>query len=347
MNNDIKQILINHFNLYPQSQITDMVKLLYQNEFGGGHMISDSSQSLNYLKSEINSLNFKNEKIYEYIGNNLCRFNLNAVKSLNLELNTLNQMFVYTANNVKGDIKIFEEKLKILRELCTEFSFSLDEFDNYLTEYKAKGYPAVSHSEIYRKNYFPAYRVIDFKFIKYLDLFLKIDELLKKYSTVIIAIDGKCASGKTTLSKILSFIYDCNVFHMDDFFLTSELKTPERLAEIGGNVDYLRFNKEILSKIKLNIPFKYQVYNCSKQILDNFVEITPKKLNIVEGVYSMHPTLINNYDLKILLTVDNNTQSERILKRNGEVMHKKFINEWIPLENKYLETLKYKDMLIF
>ena len=56
----------------------------------------------------------------------------------------------------------------------------------------------------------------------------QIDELLAANDTVIVAIDGKCTSGKTTLASKLAEIYDCNVFHMDDFFLRPEQRTPER-----------------------------------------------------------------------------------------------------------------------
>ena len=42
-------------------------------------------------------------------------------------------------------------------------------------------------------------------------LFNKIDELFATES-IIIAIDGGSASGKTTLAKILSEKYDCNIY---------------------------------------------------------------------------------------------------------------------------------------
>ena len=47
----------------------------------------------------------------------------------------------------------------------------------------------------------------------------RLDLLLEQKAFVIVAIDGKCTSGKTTLASKLAEIYDCNVFHMDDFFL--------------------------------------------------------------------------------------------------------------------------------
>ena len=42
----------------------------------------------------------------------------------------------------------------------------------------------------------------------------KIDELMTQKDVVIVAIDGKCTSGKTTLAAKLAEIYDCNVFHI-------------------------------------------------------------------------------------------------------------------------------------
>ena len=83
----------------------------------------------------------------------------------------------------------------------------------------------------------------------------KIDELLTQKDMVIVAIDGKCTSGKTTLASQLAEVYDCNVFHMDDFFLRPEQRTPERFAEIGGNVDYERFREEVLLPLKSGKAF--------------------------------------------------------------------------------------------
>lgn len=175
---------------------------------------------------------------------------------------------------------------------------------------------------------------------KYYDVFCKIDSLLKSHDGIKVAIDGKSGSGKSTLSSLLNIIYNCNVFHMDDFFLRPELKTEERLKEVGGNVDYERFNQEIIGGLNSNLDFKYQIYDCKQMSLTKYVSVTPKKLNIIEGVYSMHKTLINNYDLKIFLDIAQEKQSLRILERNGSFMHKKFINEWIPKENQYFKEMK-------
>ena len=65
----------------------------------------------------------------------------------------------------------------------------------------------------------------------------RIDALLAREGSVVIAIDGSCTAGKTTLAAHLATKYDCNLIHMDDFFLRPEQRTAERFAEPGGNVD--------------------------------------------------------------------------------------------------------------
>lgn len=72
------------------------------------------------------------------------------------------------------------------------------------------------------------------------------------------AIDGRCGSGKTTLGEYLKQVFDCNLFRMDDFFLQMEQRTPERLREVGGNVDYERFEETVLRPLLQKEQVCYQ-----------------------------------------------------------------------------------------
>lgn len=171
----------------------------------------------------------------------------------------------------------------------------------------------------------------------------KIDSLLELKKKVLVAIDGNSAAGKSTLAQLLNNAYDCNIFHMDDFFLRPDQKTDERLKEVGGNVDYERFKKEVITGLKSEEGFSYSIYNCQIQDIDQTIFVSPKQLNIIEGCYSLHPTLIENYDLRIFLQVNESEQSLRILERNGDFLHKKFMNLWIPLENDYFDSYKIKE----
>ena len=74
----------------------------------------------------------------------------------------------------------------------------------------------------------------------------RIEQLLFQNARLILAIDGCSASGKTTLAQRLAERFSGDVVHMDDFFLPLSLRTPERLAEPGGNVHYERFLEQIV-----------------------------------------------------------------------------------------------------
>ena len=164
----------------------------------------------------------------------------------------------------------------------------------------------------------------------------QIDLLLARQDRVTVSIDGFCTSGKTTLAAQLAQHYDCCVLHMDDFFLRPEQRTAERLAQPGGNIDYERFQQEVLLPLSEGIPFSYRPYDCSRQALGQPVNVIPKKLTVIEGTYSHHPLFAPYYDLKIFLSVCPQVQHQRILQRPA-FLHSRFFDEWIPMEHRYFE----------
>ena len=172
----------------------------------------------------------------------------------------------------------------------------------------------------------------------------RIDELMSQKERVIVAIDGNCTAGKTSLAGRLAELYDCNVIHMDDFFLRPEQRTPERYAEVGGNVDYERFAEEVLVPLKDGKSFSYRPFDCSTFTLADPVTVAPKKLNIIEGTYSHHPYFGDPYDLRIRLTVTPEVQWQRILERPA-FLHQRFFEEWIPMEDQYFESFGISDNL--
>lgn len=157
----------------------------------------------------------------------------------------------------------------------------------------------------------------------------------RQKETFILAIDGRCASGKTTLASYLQNLTDCTVIHMDHFFLRQEQRMKERYDTPGGNVDHERFLEEVMKPLEQGISFSYRPYDCSRGILGEPIWIAQKHLALVEGSYSCHPALWDHYDLRVFLTVDEQMQADRILRRNGPEAADMFREKWIPLEEKY------------
>ena len=170
----------------------------------------------------------------------------------------------------------------------------------------------------------------------------RIRSLMARQDTVLVAIDGNCTAGKTTLAQMLEEEFDCNVFHMDNFFLQPHQRTPERLAEAGGNVDYERFSREILMPLTRGEAIRLRPFNCQSQQLEAPLEIPRKRLNIIEGTYSCHPRFGTVYDLTVFLSVSPEIQRQRVLQR-PEFKHKAFFEVWIPMEQNYFDTFRIRE----
>jgi len=171
----------------------------------------------------------------------------------------------------------------------------------------------------------------------------EINRLLAIKSHIIIAIDGRCASGKSTLAANLKESLDCNIIHADHFFLRPEQRTPKRYAEVGGNIDRERFLEEILIPLSNKEELHYRKFDCSTFKLTPSVCIAPEKLTVIEGVYSMHPEFAKYYDFSVFLDILPDAQKTRIQKRNSPVTAERFFSEWIPLEQKYFTEMQIKD----
>lgn len=171
-----------------------------------------------------------------------------------------------------------------------------------------------------------------------MELLQAIDERLPRQERLLLAIDGGSASGKTTLAALLAQRYGCPVFHMDDFFLRPEQRTPQRLAEPGGNVDQERFFSEVLQPLRQGGPASYRRYDCQTGQLLPPVLRQAGQLNVIEGAYSMHPELSALYDLSVFLAVSPETQRRRILQREPAFKQQLFFQKWIPMENRYFQA---------
>ena len=340
-------VLLDHYRRYPGMKIQDFIKLLYQNEFAGGHMIKNEKESLRYLREEYRRSRraaASADTLFEDIGNDLFRLYIPLLQN-GVSLATVNRFFVNTAQDVKGNMESFSAKLAHLKDCVQKgmFSFSIDELEAYLSHYKEKNVLYVHHSERYRTLYSPSYRIVKKIYRDYFSVFCEIDRLLASRDTVTIAIDGKCCAGKTTLARHISRLYDCNVFHTDDFFLPLDLKTDKRLQETGGNIDYERFKREVIGGIKSEKPFSYRAYDCQTKRMRKKICVHPKPLRVVEGSYSLHPAFDGIYDKKIFLDITPQKQAERVCTRNAGPLKEMFFDVWIPMENKYFNGLKIKE----
>ena len=167
----------------------------------------------------------------------------------------------------------------------------------------------------------------------------RVSQLREEGRRTLIAIDGRCTSGKSTYAGILSELLEVPLFHMDDFFLQVHQRTPERYAEPGGNVDRERLIEEVLEPFRNGCTLiSHRRFIRGIMALSEPVSTEVGDCIILEGSYSCHPLLQKYSDLKIFMDIDPEEQLKRVLARDGISKYDEFKEKWIPLEENYFNA---------
>lgn len=342
---ELYHILLDHAKRYPLMEPCDAVKLVFQNEFGGEHLICEPNATLAWLRAERAATpNDPDAAPVEEIGNGMVRVALATLEFTERALRVLNRDFFRSAQIHVGRRKTFLSKLDTLRMLAEEkvFAFTRQELEGYLERYISAGCCPLSHSPTYRAAYRPAYRVVK-RSSSVVALFRELEQLRDGGKRAIIAIDGRCGAGKSTLAAWLEEELGLPAVHMDHFFLPAEQRTRERLDKPGGNIDYERFQREVLDPLAAGEDPVYRPYSCQTGELGAPIVLKPSPVVIVEGSYACHPALWDSYYRRVFLTVDPEEQLRRIERRDGREQLRNYQEKWIPMEERYFSAFQIED----
>ncbi len=326
-----------HNKKYPNMENQDKIKLIYQGTLGPKHLgfkLSKDEIKDRLLKEIMDiPVTHRYDDIYEWVSENYLRLNIfpfieiNDDYSYNLEY--LTNAFYYssliedeTEENLKANLAKYLPK----------------------DDYKDYNFKPIHHSTYYEETYEPRYRLV---YKDYLNLELRKIQLanfIKRQNPYsIIALEGKTASGKSTLAKNFRDIY--TIIDMNDFYLPLAQITEERKKEIGGVINYELVNETLdmvidawrnrLTKINIKVfDVHTQTYFTKELILKN------NKV-LLEGAYSSHPYFRNKVKSIAYLFVNENDQLVRIKNRNlSTEEYNNFINSYLPLEDEYLNKIK-------
>ena len=345
MTSELKQIITEQIKKHPNLELKDLLKLLYQNEFGPQHLAKNELESFKSLSKELQTIDYDPcEPLFEDIGSNALRLNLKALPR-ETNINYINKIIVKSNEYFHGTNEKLVVKFGLLVVMAenNEIPFPIQQVRDETNSFAKNGFKPISHSDIYKESYSPSYRVISKRFKQLTEAVISLSPILKNDRKLVISIDGNAASGKTTLSEDLASLLNGEIVHCDDFFLPQNMRNAERLNAPGGNIHYERLNDEVITLLKKPHIISYKAYDCGTDTFKESRFLLNKNIVIVEGAYSSHPYLGNYSDFKIFLKADENLQKERILKRNGEAMLSRFLNEWIPMENKYFKEFKTEE----
>ena len=152
---------------------------------------------------------------------------------------------------------------------------------------------------------------------------------------LVLALDGRCGSGKTTLANTLARQFPASItLHTDDFYLPPAQRIRGWEKTPCANMDLDRLRDEVLRPAYEGQPVQYRAYSCREGAYLPARELAAQPLVILEGSYSHHPLLTGCETLRVFLTCAKEEQTRRLQAREGE-RYANFAARWVPLEEGY------------
>ena len=150
-----------------------------------------------------------------------------------------------------------------------------------------------------------------------------------------LALDGRCGSGKTTLANALAAqLPGCTLLRTDDFYLPPARRSPDWAHTPCANMDLTRLRDEALRPAYAGQPVAYRAYSCREGAYLPPAQLPAQPLVILEGSYSHHPLLRPYETLRVFVTCTKAEQTRRLQAREG-ARYADFAARWVPLEEGY------------
>lgn len=161
---DFKYYFEEQIKKHPAVRPQDVAKMCYQAAMGAEHLLADISAAKRYFYYEYDSVEIRDGELYECLSDEICRVDLGVWKAKGLNGESLFEAFADTASvGCNGKEKLSEYLLaasEYIKENEERLAFSQAEWREFEEKYRAMGMPAVHHSEEYRKNERPSYRIV-------------------------------------------------------------------------------------------------------------------------------------------------------------------------------------------
>jgi uridine kinase len=167
-------------------------------------------------------------------------------------------------------------------------------------------------------------------------------QLDRRQRSLLVGIDGRGGSGKSTFARRLETAGgDVTVVEIDDFYrLARERKarTARCDSEVGGDFDWRRLRDQLLLPLSRDEAANYQRYDWPAAELAEWHTVAAGGIVIVEGSYSTRRELFDFYDYTVWIAAPHEVRLERGLRRGGQNTLDRWLNEWMPEEERYLNA---------
>jgi hypothetical protein len=166
----ISNLTSQHIARYPNLELIDLYKLLHQSALGASH----ASAADDILEKEFN-LEWDNltgvhvEPAIDPISpdGKIARIHLRSYLSQDYSKDDLLMAFIRTANAQNGSQEKLKKFCNCLRDLskAKQLPFNPEDTEAFLNDVENKDYPTLRHSNIFKKEYEPNYRIVHLDYL--------------------------------------------------------------------------------------------------------------------------------------------------------------------------------------
>jgi uridine kinase len=176
---------------------------------------------------------------------------------------------------------------------------------------------------------------------------IEINRLLKHKNPILIALDGRSGTGKSTFAQAIASRVEGIIVVGDDFYsggnddAWSGLSAQEKVAK---GIDWQRLRTQVLEPLLAKRPGSWHPLDFQPGIgwvgwKDETVKLDPAPVILVDGVYSARPELLDLVDLTVLVETDDEVRRKRLILREGQDFMTRWHRLWDAAEDYYFTSL--------
>lgn len=170
-----------------------------------------------------------------------------------------------------------------------------------------------------------------------------------------VAIDGRSAAGKTTLANELAEAVrerrrgvlraSIDHFHYPGHKYRSQQEEWTAQSYYDDGFDYTSFTSFVLKPLGPggNRSCRTALWDSfhDKEIPEQWHTVKDTDIAIIDGIFLLHPELINHWDYVIWLDIDNETMVNRAVQRDvawvgsSQAVEEKYRGFWVPMHKRY------------
>lgn len=162
----IRQFIEAELKHYPEAHLTDLYKNYFQDAYGPGHLIPDTTSAGKYLSWELQQPEWTDSLLYQPLGVNhdFYRINLLLVKNKVIPRDTLLLGMVESVKLARNpDVESWKEEWNEVLQVIKQMNLHLPSMksdERHIRKALSKGDVVAHHSKHYEEKYNPHYRIV-------------------------------------------------------------------------------------------------------------------------------------------------------------------------------------------